>query len=156
PVKRWIVRMAVQDQFRAVTAGGALEAGNAEQPLVLRHRSPHWRMMDEDNPEQAPRACFFQCFGEPARLPLLEKAIGHERCGRPRRGDADQSDIPDYAKVGKGLPVDMTITAVATHPRRPRTADLVEGAGHISIVIAGDRKSTRLNSSHVKISYAVF
>src|SRR6266511_4335036 len=36
------------------------------------------------------------------------------------------------------------------HHRPERPADLLD------LVLAGDRKSTRLNSSHVKISYAVF
>src|SRR5690606_41965051 len=47
-------------------------------------------------------------------------------------------------------------------PRREllRKAMMVEtavnAAGHYSHAIIADRKSTRLNSSHVKISYAVF
>src|SRR5690606_42038975 len=52
-----------------------------------------------------------------------------------------------------GLPPDHRIE-VAHHPRigigAGHRADDVEGIAHI------DRKSTRLNSSHVKISYAVF
>src|SRR5690606_41170307 len=32
----------------------------------------------------------------------------------------------------------------------------IDGALHTSEVVVADRKSTRLNSSHVKISYAVF
>src|SRR5690554_7148942 len=34
--------------------------------------------------------------------------------------------------------------------------ELARVAQRVSLVVAGDRKSTRLNSSHVRISYAVF
>src|SRR2546430_7264711 len=37
-----------------------------------------------------------------------------------------------------------------------RTAELFHGAGHRGAVPRTDRKSTRLNSSHSQISYAVF
>src|SRR5690606_41583176 len=33
---------------------------------------------------------------------------------------------------------------------------ILPGAGHLPAGVGQDRKSTRLNSSHVKISYAVF
>src|SRR5690349_22058397 len=32
----------------------------------------------------------------------------------------------------------------------------VDGGHHVRVAVARDRKSTRLNSSHVEISYAVF
>src|SRR5690606_41545623 len=38
----------------------------------------------------------------------------------------------------------------------PRAAVHLQGACAIEMGVDGDRKSTRLNSSHVKISYAVF
>src|SRR3712207_6929576 len=50
---------------------------------------------------------------------------------------------------------------VGTGQRSRIGTDVLEGAclGHLSEggeVVAGDRKSTRLNSSHANISYAVF
>src|SRR5690606_41315826 len=52
------------------------------------------------------------------------------------------------------------LPAVAAGPQRRRPADRPGGsAGHTGSGQSesdGDRKSTRLNSSHVKISYAVF
>src|SRR5215475_10438140 len=57
----------------------------------------------------------------------------------------------DYAAELVGLAPDVLVAnsspAVAALQQRTRT---------IPIVFAQDRKSTRLNSSHVKISYAVF
>src|SRR5436305_6598459 len=41
-------------------------------------------------------------------------------------------------------------------PRRPELVAAVGGREHPIDRIVGDRKSTRLNSSHVRISYAVF
>src|SRR5437899_5462031 len=41
-------------------------------------------------------------------------------------------------------------------PRRAIAERAQRGAGHGSRVRGGDRKSTRLNSSHLGISYAVF
>src|SRR5690606_41117018 len=43
---------------------------------------------------------------------------------------------------------------VDDHPRTDPVADDLDAAAHRSLL--EDRKSTRLNSSHVKISYAVF
>src|SRR3989442_6810166 len=55
----------------------------------------------------------------------------------------------------------IAVHAVARGFERPRQDDLhherCEGAGALaSFVVQVDRKSTRLNSSHVRISYAVF
>src|SRR5436309_9611658 len=38
----------------------------------------------------------------------------------------------------------------------PLLTPMSEVAGRMSVQVGADRKSTRLNSSHVKISYAVF
>src|SRR5690606_41606679 len=38
----------------------------------------------------------------------------------------------------------------------PRDGDPEVRIAHVCLTLHGDRKSTRLNSSHVKISYAVF
>src|SRR5690606_343264 len=60
------------------------------------------------------------------------------------RLDAEQRDLLDFTR--------RLIALRAAHPvLRRRRFFLGETVRH-----AGDRKSTRLNSSHVKISYAVF
>src|SRR6266853_4761714 len=60
---------------------------------------------------------------------------------------------------------DLTVTGVQTcalpiYRQRagddPRPRNGAQGAGRDQCVRAGDRKSTRLNSSHSQISYAVF
>src|SRR5690606_42062611 len=74
-------------------------------------------------------------------LPIYPRS-GRRRRGRPRRLPRRPGRAPHHRhlpeRVGRGA-------AGAHHPAAPR----VPGA-------AADRKSTRLNSSHVKISYAVF
>ena len=52
-----------------------------------------------------------------------------------------------------GLEALQSGPSIAGHVLDAQTGDPVAGA---AIVIDGDRKSTRLNSSHVRISYAVF
>src|SRR5690606_41475372 len=64
--------------------------------------------------------------------------------------------VPVLMYSGDGdelLAIDMNADALAR--KLPQTPDykLLAGAGHFVFI---DRKSTRLNSSHVKISYAVF
>src|SRR3712207_7793287 len=57
-------------------------------------------------------------------------------------------------RVGRGVPRDGR--ARRRRPARPgRARRLVVGRGGVGVV-ARDRKSTRLNSSHANISYAVF
>src|SRR5207249_1912736 len=65
---------------------------------------------------------------EPARSAARE--LGAERIERPRVG---------YADVARGLHLDRQEAKAARNVR-----------------VSEDRKSTRLNSSHVSISYAVF
>src|SRR3712207_7576242 len=52
------------------------------------------------------------------------------------------------------------VGGVAVERRDPSVAGLVVGLGEdvdgVPVTAAGDRKSTRLNSSHANISYAVF
>src|SRR5690606_42007454 len=74
-----------------------------------------------------------------ARLPLLPL---QRRDGAPRRRAAD-GDLPELPQPDPQRVRDRR-RRDPEDPRLPR-----EGT-------AGDRKSTRLNSSHVKISYAVF
>src|SRR5215468_12175660 len=51
------------------------------------------------------------------------------------------------------FPYTTLFRSPAADRRRPTTAGAPKGADHPR---AGDRKSTRLNSSHITISYAVF
>src|SRR5690606_41462464 len=60
-----------------------------------------------------------------------------------RSSDRAQSNWPNVSKC--------RLTAFKAHKGPIRTQSLLEGEERIR-----DRKSTRLNSSHVKISYAVF
>src|SRR5690606_41369089 len=50
------------------------------------------------------------------------------------------------------------VQAVRPHGDEPRLDHVPSGVGRDDMIVDvnGDRKSTRLNSSHVKISYAVF
>src|SRR5690625_2291832 len=72
--------------------------------------------------------------------PMQEDVVGRKLgSGAPLTGETEH-DAPDFAALGpSGFPI---ISDIA-HIRRARTQD-------------SDRKSTRLNSSHVAISYAVF
>src|SRR5690606_41570747 len=70
----------------------------------------------------------------------------------------------DCALVGRGgCAADCDSASAPPGPDCPRTAGTEFAISLIRTVVArklsgahGDRKSTRLNSSHVKISYAVF
>src|SRR5207245_8918714 len=64
--------------------------------------------------------------------------------GRQARGAAGRAGHPGHPARGIGQP-------------RPRQArDQTAGHGQLRARFQGDRKSTRLNSSHGSISYAVF
>src|SRR2546430_12664150 len=52
---------------------------------------------------------------------------------------------------GLALASDPDGEMVGRVPRRRKQSDMI-----VDLVVAGDRKSTRLNSSHSQISYAVF
>src|SRR5207249_11572407 len=90
----------------------------------------------------------------------LHDALPISECGRPRA-------LGEGRKCGMttGLLTDLTIFALAVLvgfeviSKVPATlhTPLMSGANSIhGVVLIGDRKSTRLNSSHVSISYAVF
>src|SRR5437868_12078996 len=66
--------------------------------------------------------------GEPVREPRADHRA--REAGLPQRADGDDSDGPAHLEVA--------------------------GAGGLAAADVLDRKSTRLNSSHVSISYAVF
>src|SRR5207302_11011960 len=72
-----------------------------------------------------------------------DQARAHDECTLPERRD--------HEPLGGGLgrPICLAGALVLTHRKHGVTLHLGNG-------VVGDRKSTRLNSSHVKISYAVF
>src|SRR5690606_41299634 len=74
-------------------------------------------------------AMTFQALGEPSRLRIVELLRG---------GPFAVGDIAEVLGI-----------------RQPQVSKHLRVLAEAGIVI-GDRKSTRLNSSHVKISYAVF
>src|SRR5690349_21867907 len=76
------------------------------------------------------------------------------------------STLFPYTTLFRSLRRNECAPAVGRERRRPRAAADVEMFDHLerlgidrvdlTLGFAGDRKSTRLNSSHVEISYAVF
>src|SRR5690606_40132706 len=81
--------------------------------------------------------------GEQARGGLVDTAMTLARpFGAQAREAAGQSDVFSYGQKGQQIELLEDIAGVI-HPKE------IPGAGR------KDRKSTRLNSSHVKISYAV-
>src|SRR5690606_40522111 len=97
--------------------------------------------------------------GKPRRQPELDRHAAGRRGLRHHLGEerADRQDLEarpgrlHRAQVGGPLVVERGELAL-------ELAELVaEGGGVAAVrgVLAGDRKSTRLNSSHVKIPYAL-
>src|SRR2546430_10561897 len=70
------------------------------------------------------------------------------RSGRARIGGSQADDHGHAPGIGAEQPVE----------RRRLVLEVTRIAGHppIEVGLSGDRKSTRLNSSHSQISYAVF
>src|SRR3989442_10298372 len=63
-----------------------------------------------------------------------------------------RSTLFPYTTLFRSEPVNVAIQALAA----AQSSASVAGAEADTLGSAGDRKSTRLNSSHVRISYAVF
>src|SRR5690606_41552255 len=83
--------------------------------------------------------------------------LGGDRLGEvDHQGDAAVGQALLAGGAGVDLPV--AVLAIADRPhlrvRQPLGDQVI--AHRIGAALAQDRKSTRLNSSHVKISYAVF
>src|SRR5690606_40732438 len=79
------------------------------------------------------------------RLPRARRPADHDALARLHR----QVDAVQYLEAAEPF-IDVF------HPDDRFAACLVRGARRIRARRLQDRKSTRLNSSHVKISYAVF
>src|SRR3712207_8070080 len=62
----------------------------------------------------------------------------------------------EQAEVGAAGDVEQHAPGPVDRGLQQRRGDGLLGRGHRPVLAAGDRKSTRLNSSHANISYAVF
>src|SRR5690625_5869296 len=70
--------------------------------------------------------------------------------------DFDPAAWPVIAESNQGLIVHVTTKTLNLAVKVPRGRGLMWHARRLSLLREQDRKSTRLNSSHVAISYAVF
>src|SRR5690606_40902576 len=109
-------------------------------------------------------------FNDPATTEIYTLSL-HDAlpiCWRSRSAElAGLSALPLFV-VGLFCPVEMSMSesaplsaqsASSAHPTRGQGTTVFESAGGWNTTCQNsksDRKSTRLNSSHVKISYAVF
>src|SRR5579871_4715480 len=105
---------------------------------------------------------------EPGEMPGLDVVEVREVHGEPRLGDADDEAVREAVHVqavegpdavgpllGEGEPV--AAHDLESGATRVVGADLEPGGEDETVeLVLEDRKSTRLNSSHVEISYAVF
>src|SRR2546422_3541155 len=89
----------------------------------------------------------------------------HTRCSRDWSSDVCSSDLVDLVDLGQDRVVASRSDEIAgvhqtsIHPAVERGGDqgvVQVELGQVSLGLGGDRKSTRLNSSHGYISYAVF
>src|SRR5256885_12463574 len=75
------------------------------------------------------------------------------------RSDARPKTLGSRVRGNDASDMDMTILVIAEHDNaalKSATLHTIGAAGKIGGEIHVDRKSTRLNSSHLVISYAVF
>src|SRR5690606_30469867 len=88
---------------------------------------------------------------------VARQAVEAQRIESERNQAAILRLLDEIAGLGQG---DLTATATVTEDITGAIADsvniAVESLRGLVVAINQDRKSTRLNSSHVKISYAVF
>src|SRR5436305_4587293 len=88
----------------------------------------------------------------------------HTRCGRDWSSDVCSSDLGEEVAVAPKGFVCLRGVVTSCPSLLPGLCFLVEGLSTseedlrfpLRLLIETDRKSTRLNSSHVRISYAVF
>src|SRR5256885_8633306 len=67
-------------------------------------------------------------------------------------------DTPSFCSIAATEPVFGSKNSLLTDDQPPRSlmVNRPDGVGKLAACPTGDRKSTRLNSSHLVISYAVF
>src|SRR5437773_6644445 len=91
--------------------------------------------------------------GERERIVRTLARLGHQDTGEPAEDNpADLASDLYQDELDEGLADDLREELAAVERAEAR---LVDGTYGLSIE-SGDRKSTRLNSSHITISYAVF
>src|SRR5699024_11908989 len=78
-------------------------------------------------------------------LPILEHQIAGACAGHLYRFACTEQTVGRKWQLGAGLAIGILHQTIVTERRRSAC-----------VAPVGDRKSTRLNSSHVSISYAVF
>src|SRR5688572_29830680 len=81
-----------------------------------------------------------------------EAELLHHNFDHPAALDNDLL-ISHIAALKAGHPVEVPIYDFVRHRRTNKTTRVEP---HLVVLVEGDRKSTRLNSSHSQISYAVF
>src|SRR5690554_5732240 len=88
------------------------------------------------------------------QCPLCRKEIAHyQRLDRQQRVDWQDLFVPESSPEHYGLD---RIQAMRVIHAVDRQGQLQTGVHAFMLIWREDRKSTRLNSSHVRISYAVF
>src|SRR6266511_3173177 len=125
--------------------------GDAVQvvPGNLRHQPVAAKLGDEAGDLGTATAGLVGIAGEQGPQPLADVGVAEpDDRGLPRNHGPERGEVPSGDRVEPGV----AAPSVASGP-----AQSVERGDPVSVVPGrGDRKSTRLNSSHVKISYAVF
>src|SRR5690349_22463436 len=93
-----------------------------------------------------------------SRLAAGMEATVKDWAARPDEVDADRGSLARWfvARLADGLKLEVPSTSDDHRPRASRTQPTSAGVPDVVVVEDEDRKSTRLNSSHVEISYAVF
>src|SRR5690606_30083627 len=101
------------------------------------------------------------CSASPAtprrRWPICARAISPPPCGAAPEGSAGLGHADRRVAPSDEAQLVRRRLRQVDHPafdERPAIVD--PHRHHLAVALVGDRKSTRLNSSHVKISYAVF
>src|SRR5690606_39416928 len=102
------------------------------------------------------------CYSSPPRGPAALTLSPYTTLFRSQRGDGgDVVDAEQRHPIGRGLLVWIVRCRAlgggcGIRGRRHGEHVVAADGRDLGVDVARDRKSTRLNSSHVKISYAVF
>src|SRR5690606_40228890 len=146
----WLVNALAQEIAGEMGVTGTITAGQAEEAKerLIRARAIHLDSLVARLHE--PRV---ERVIEPPRRPVrpgpaaagVRRVLARARRGAHPPGELPRGRLPDHPH---GLPAPAR---ERRRPARPRVR-----RRHQTPRRAGDRKSTRLNSSHVKNSYAVF